>query len=53
MTPTGSFEKWKQISRSFELPSDIHSNSELVIYLWRGNAKGKVYSDDWQLTELW
>lgn len=47
------FQKWKKVSRSLELPADIHADSELVLYLWLGYAKHPVYMDDISLTELW
>jgi len=53
MTPLGSFGKWKRIRQSFELPADIHANTQLILYLWHSNAQSTVYSDDWELTELW
>ena len=53
MTPLGGSGKWKQIRQSFELPAEIHANSQLVSYLWYANAQSPVYTDDWQLTELW
>lgn len=53
MTPTGSFGRWKLVSGSFELPAEVHADSQVVLYLWFANAQQRVYTDDWQLTELW
>lgn len=53
MTPLGGSGKWKQIRQSAELPGDIHASNQLVLYLWHANAQSPVYTDDWQLTELW
>jgi hypothetical protein len=53
MTPLGGSGKWKQIKQSVDLPAEIHANSDLVLYLWHAFAQSPVYTDDWQLTELW
>lgn len=53
LTDSGPFGKWKQVSRSLELPADIHADYELVLYLWYGYAQHPVYLDDVLLTELW
>ena len=53
LTDSGPFGKWKYVSRAIDLPGNIHSNTQVVIYLWRANAAQPVYADDLQLTELW
>ncbi len=50
---SGPFETWKQVSRSLDLPENIDSNSQLVIYMWNGNSSVPTYADDLLLTELW
>jgi hypothetical protein len=53
LTDSGPYSKWKKVSRSFEMPGGIRSNSELVVYLWHSDAKDPVYADDFSVTELW
>ncbi|WP_201977644.1 hypothetical protein [Hymenobacter rubidus] len=53
LNDSGPFEKWKYVSRDLDLPAEIHSTTQLVIYLWRVNAQEPVYADDLRLTELW
>jgi len=53
LTDSGPFQKWKKVSRSLDLPREIHADYELVLYLWYGNAQHPVYLDDITLTELW
>ena len=53
LTDSGPFQQWKRVSRDLDLPSDIHADSQLTIYLWKSNANEPVYADDFQLTELW
>lgn len=49
----GPYQQWKFVSRDLELPNNIYSNSQLVIYLWHSSATDPVYADDLRLTELW
>ena len=53
LTTSGPFQEWKQVSRDFDLPETINSKTLLTIYLWNSSAGAPVYTDDWQLTELW
>ena len=53
LNDSGPFGKWKYVSRDLDLPMGIHSNAQLVIYLWKKNATEPVYADDLRLTELW
>ena len=53
LTDSGPYQQWKRVSRDLDLPSGIHANSRLTIYLWRSSATEPVYADDFQLTELW
>lgn len=53
LNDSGPFGKWKYVSRALDLPVSIHSDTQLVIYLWKMNASEPVYADDLQLTELW
>lgn len=53
LNDSGAFGAWKHVSRDLDLPEGIHSNTQLVIYLWKVNATQPVYADDLQLTELW
>ena len=49
----GPFGKWKKVSRSLDLPENIDSTSQLIIYMWNNGSAAPVYADDLQLTELW
>ncbi|OGX84843.1 hypothetical protein BEN49_01740 [Hymenobacter coccineus] len=53
LVDSGPFESWKQVSRSLDLPKNIDSNSQLVIYLLNGDSSAPTYADDLLLTELW
>ncbi len=53
LNDSGPFGQWKYVSRDLDLPAGIHSNTQLVIYLWKVNANAPVYADDLRLTELW
>lgn len=53
LTDNGPFQQWKPVSRDFDLPENINSQSMLTIYLWNASATAPVYADDLQLTELW
>ena len=53
LNDSGPFGQWKYVSRDVDLPAEIHSNTQLVIYLWKVNAREPVYADDLRLTELW
>jgi len=46
------YKRWTHVSRDIELPAEISSQAELVVYLWYNSAQHPVYTDDWELTEL-
>lgn len=53
LNDSGPFGKWKKVNRSLDLPENIDSSSQLVIYMWNSGSSVPVYADDLQLTELW
>lgn len=46
------YKRWVHVSRDFDLPPAIPSQSQLVVFLWYANAQHVAYADDWKLTEL-
>lgn len=44
--------KWQKVSKEFTFPTNANYTSQLVIYLWRGGDKAKVFMDDVQVIAL-
>jgi hypothetical protein len=43
------FDKWVEVEKIVPLPSEVNSESQLLVYLWRGDSSQPVYLDDIQL----
>lgn len=43
------FNKWIEVEKVVPLPSTVNSESQLLVYLWRGDSSQPVYLDDMQL----
>lgn len=43
------FNKWIEVERDLTLPQSTTYNSQILVYLWRGDSSQPVYLDDVQL----
>ncbi len=43
------FNKWIEVEKIVPLPKEVNSESQLLVYLWRGDSSEPVYVDDLQL----
>lgn len=46
------YRRWTYLSRDINLPPEISSQTQIVVFLWEFGAQHPVYADDWKLTEL-
>ncbi|MBF9235837.1 hypothetical protein I2I05_00365 [Hymenobacter sp. BT683] len=46
------YKRWTYISRDINLPPEIASDAQIVVFLWHFSANHPLYADDWKLTEI-
>lgn len=49
---SGEYGKWVKIDKEIIFPTDVNYSTQILIYLWRGNASSPAYLDDLQLSAL-
>ena len=45
------FNKWIEVDKTITLPETVNYNSQILLYLWRGNSTQPTYMDDVQLLQ--
>jgi hypothetical protein len=46
------YKRWVHLSRYIDLPPEIPSKCQIIVYLWHAGAQNAVFTDDWELTEI-
>ena len=46
------YRHWTHVSQDIDLPPEVSSQANLSIYLWGNDTPDRVFTDDWELTDL-